>query len=100
MLVAAVQAVVVAVAAPALLDAALVAALELLSLAQLGQHFSLFNWEKYPRSTTLYLLDTPRVQHCPYINAHQFLFLLFGTFLRKLGLSEVIPPAACSSTCI
>lgn len=42
-LVAAVQAVVVAVAAPALLDAALVAALELLSLAQLGHHLSLFN---------------------------------------------------------
>lgn len=38
LLVAAIQAVVVPVAAPAVLDAALVVALELLSLAQLGQH--------------------------------------------------------------
>lgn len=61
-LVAAVQAVVVAVAAPALLDAALVAALELLCLAQLGQHLSLFNWGKHPTRTSLYLLGTARMQ--------------------------------------
>lgn len=64
-LVAAVQAVVVPVAAPALLDAALVAALELLCLAQLGQLLSLFNWGKHPTNTFLYLLDAPRMKILP-----------------------------------
>lgn len=98
MLVAAVQAVVVPVASPALLDAALVAALELLRLAQLGQHLSLSHWGKHPTGTSLYLLDTPRIQYCPYINADQFLFSLFGTFLCQLGPLEVIPPEAYSGT--
>lgn len=64
-LVAAVQAVVVAVAAPALLDAALVAALELLRLAQLGQHLSLFNWGKHPQEHLFICLVQPECNNAP-----------------------------------